>query len=216
MNQSGNPGGGPYRLDIDAVLPLTSLIESRLRMLDLSVAGLARRMGYETTVEKGVRRIEALLAGDLEQARKLTSGLATGLEVDKDVVQAAIEDTRYVHWARDDRAYRQAFQPHVVWETTLSVPSPIAVAGMVNARRRLFWYPGAIEAARISDEAVAAMPEGVACYGRVIGFHVNYSPDCAVRFNRQGESSGALDQAIRPGTSHASVKGRPLELASDK
>lgn len=205
MNQSGNPGSGACRLDIDAVLPLTALIESRLRTLDVSVAELARRMGYETTVEKGVRRIEALLAGELKQARNLASGLAKGLEMDGAVVQAAIEDTRYVHWARDDRAYRQAFQPHVIWETTLSAPSPIAIAGMVNARRGLFWYPGPIEAARISDEAVAAMPEGVACYGRVVGFHVNYSPDCAVRFDTQGVPLAALVQAIRPGASSASI-----------
>ena len=213
MNQKR--GGGTYRLDIDDELPLTALIESRLRTLGLTKAQLARRMGYETTVEKGVRRLEALLVGDLEEARHLASKLAQGLAVDEAIVQGAIEDSHYVRWARDDRAYRETFQPHVVGETASSIPSPITVAGMVNARRGLFWYPGVTEAARISEEAIAAQPEGVPCYGRVVGFYVNYSPDSAVKFNNQGEPLEALSRAVRPGRASASIAGSSLGLTDE-
>lgn len=216
MNQTMDRGCIAYRLDIDGELPLTTLIESRLLALGLTKAQLAREMGYQTTVAKGIRRIEALLAGDLKQAPKLAEGLAKGMAVEEAVVQEAIEDTRYVSWARDDRAYRAGFRPHVIWETALSIPSPIVIAGMVNARRGLFWYPQNPDAPAISEDALAAMPEGVVCYGRVVGFYVNYSPDCAVRFDRQGEPLEALDRAIRPGFSRASVGGRTLELASSR
>lgn len=213
MNPKENTRGGTYRLDIDGELPMTTLIESRLRTLGLTKAQLARRMGYETTVEKGVRRLEALLVGDLGEARHLASKLAQGLSVNEAVVQGAIEDSHYVRWARDDRAYRETFQPHVVWETVSSIPSPISAAGMVNARRGLFWYPGPNKLACINEEAVAVMPEGVACYGRVVGFRVNYTPDCAVRFNTQGDPLEALGRAVRPGIVSTLVRGRPINLA---
>lgn len=212
-NQSDKPDVGAYRLDIDGELPLTTLIVSRLTALELTKAGLARRMGYETTVAKGVRRLEALLAGDLKQYSNLKEPLAKGMAVEGALLDEAAADTRYVLWAREDRAYRREFTPHVVWDTTLSIPSPITIAGFVNARRGLFWFPVAIDPARISDEATSAMPVGVACYGRVTGFYVNYSPDCAVRFNQQGEPLETFDHAVRPGFARASVAGRPLKLS---
>ena len=206
--------GGRYRLDIDADLPLTRLIRERMDALGLSKAELARSMGYGATVEKGIRRIEALLAGQLGKAGPVSEKLAEGLAVDPKIVDIAASDTRYVLWARDDRNYRRDFAPHVVWETEQSRPSPITIAGMVNAQGRLYWYPGSIDPVRISDEALRVMPQGVPCYGKVTGYHVNYSPDCAVRFDTNGEPLEALDHAIRPGFAKASVDGRPLGLAN--
>ncbi|MBJ6978985.1 hypothetical protein [Luteimonas sp. MC1895] len=199
-----------YRLDIDGDLPLADLVETRMRALGLTKAQLAGRMGYASTVAKGVRRIEALLAGDLKQSRELADKLAAGLDVDEASVLGAIDDSRYVQWARDDRAYRQSFQPHVVWATTSSIPSPIVVAGLVNARSRLFWYPDPDSAETILRQAVAAMPEGVVCYGRVVGFCINYSPDHAVRFDREAVSLETLAHAVRLGFSRALLGGRPL------
>ncbi|MBJ6981663.1 hypothetical protein [Luteimonas sp. MC1572] len=199
-----------YRLNIDGDLPMADLMEARMRALGLTNAQLARRMGYVSTVAKGIRHIEAMLAGDLKESRGLACKLAAALEVDEGVVFDAIEDSRYVQWARDDRGYRQAFQPHVVWETTLSIPSPITIAGVVNARSRLFWYPDPDSAETIVQQAVAAMPEGVVCYGRVVGFCVNYSPDHAVQFDRQAVPLETLGHAVRPGFSRASLGGRPL------
>lgn len=211
-NQSDKSDVGAYRLDIDGELPLTTLMASRLSALELTKAGLACRMGYEATVAKGVRRLEALLAGDLRHYSNLKEPLAKGMAVEGALLDEAVADTRYVLWARDDRAYRREFTPHVVWKTTLSIPSPTTIAGFINARRGLFWYPGVINPACISEAATSAMPEGVACYGRATGFYVNYSPDCAVRFNQQGEALETFDHAIRPGYASASVAGRPLNL----
>ena len=207
-NQSVKPGARVYRRDIDGELPLKMLIASRLKALDLTKAGLARRMGYESTPEKGMRRLEAFVAGELKLYNSLKESLTRGLAVEEMSLDEAVADTRYVLWARADRMYRREFNPHVVWDTTLSIPSPITVAGLIDARRGLFWFPGAIDPARISDEASSTRPEGVACYGRVIGFYVNYSPDCAVRFNQLGEPIEVSACAVRPGFSSASVAGR--------
>ena len=204
---NGGRSNSAYRLDIDGELPITTLIHSRLEVLRESKVEVVRRMGYKK-VEKGIRRIDALLAGNLTKYAAIGTSVSQGLAIDKAVLDEAVRDTYYVQWARDDRAYREAFIPHVVWHTTLSIPSPIAVAGFINARRFLFWYPDGVDAARISDTAVAVIPKGVVCFGQVIGFYVNYTPDCAVRFNTQGDPLELLVGAKRPGYSSASVGGR--------
>lgn len=190
-----------YRLDIDEALPLASLIEARLDGLGVSKADLARRMGYATTVEKGVRRIAALVKGDLKPYTNLRGPLAEGLDVDVSVLDAAVADTRYVLWARYDRQYRRDFRPHVVWDTELRIPQPTTIAGMVGANRMLYHYPVSTRPQDWSEEAVATRPRGIPCYGRVRGFWVNYSPDCAVHFNNEGVPGEVFGQAVRPGVS---------------
>lgn len=186
------------RPDIDRELPISSLIASQIELLGTTRAKVARRMGYETKIAKGVRRLDALLAGDLRHVDKLRHRLAEGLSIELSVLDMKIEETRHVLRARDDRDYRVNFALHVVWKTVLSMPSPITIAAMAGVQRRLLWYPKGIEPALVSEGAVEFMPEGVPCYGKVTGFYVNYAPDCAVQFNRQGEPLEVLSRAIRP------------------
>ena len=196
-----------YRLDPDAALPLTTLLlESHTRL-----AELARRCGY-TNVAKGIRRLEELAAGELQHYPALRTGLAAALEIEPVRLDAAVADTSYLLWARDDRSYRDNFRPHVIWATTNSIPSPITIAGLINASGRLFWYPQTASPSCISDEAALTLPEGVACYGRVIGFHVNYTPDNAVSFDCAGNPLAVLDAVVRPGRARATVGGRGLEF----
>jgi hypothetical protein len=203
-----NSKGAPYRLDPDSVLPLTVLLQSR----GVRSAELARACGY-ANVSKGVRRIEALSDGDLHDFESLKLLLAKGLDLDIADLETAAADTRYIKWAREDRAYRRGFEPHVIWKTALTIPRPIAIAGVIGASRMLKFIPATGHALKISAEALANCPDGVPCYGRVTGFYVNYSPDRAVEFNREGEPLSVLDAAVRPGHAITRVNGRPFTLA---
>lgn len=208
-SESAHGDSNRYRLDIDGELPISSLIEARLHTLGVTKAELARRMGYATTVEKGIRRIEALLAGDLKQYKNLRGPLAKGLGLEESDTDAAVEGTRYVLWARDDRQYRRDFTAHVIWDTEFRVPRPIASAGLMGANRLLSYWPVSSRPQDWSEEAVANRPAGIPCYGVIQGFWVNYSPDCAVRFTNQGEPEDVLDQAVRPGVPSAAFGSRP-------
>ena len=202
-----------YRLDIDGALPLASLIEARLDVLGATKAELARRMGCATTVEKGIRRIEALLKADLKQYTNLRGPLAKGLALDESVLDAAVADTRYMLWARNDRQYRRDFKPHVIWDTALRIPRPITIAGLVGANRLLYYYPDSPRPQDWSEQAVANRPRGIPCYGVVDGFWVNYSPDCAVSFTNEGVPEEVFGQSVRPGFPSASFGSRPTNWA---
>lgn len=188
-----------YRLNIDEELRLSSVIKLRLAELGFSRANLVRRMRYESTVAKGLRRLDALMRGDLRSYANLRTPLARALDLHEGDLDKAADDTRYALWAREDRAYRSCFTPHGVWETESKVPRPIAVAGMIGAHRKLYFTPTGTKPADWSEEAADRCPSGIPCYGAVQGFWINYTPDCAIRFTRQGEPLAVLNQAVRPG-----------------
>ena len=53
----------------------------------------------------------------------------------------------------------------------------------------------------VSDRQVLdRLPEGVPAFGKTVGFAINYSPDKAVRFDRNGQPVAILDKAVRPRT----------------
>lgn len=199
-----------YRLDIDAELPLTTWMSTRMAVLGLSKAALARRMGYLTTVEKGVRRLDALLRGDLKIYRHVRGALAIGLGVDAGVLDAVVEDTRHVQWARIDRDYRRGFLAHVVWDTERRVPRSIAVAAIAGLQRALYFCLSSENPSDWSEQAALHCPTSLPCYGAVCGFWVNYSPDCAVYFDRLGNPISVRNEAVRPGTATACIGTRPL------
>ncbi len=201
------PDEAHYRLDPDRPFPLIALLQAT----GLPPAHLAEKCGY-ANIAKGVRRLEALANGDLSNFESLKISLAEALGIDLDQLVAAATDTRYIQWARQDRAYRREFEPHVIWKTTLTRPSPITIAGMIGASRGLKYLPSNKHPLKISVEAVANCPRGVPCYGQVTGFYVNYSPDQAVEFDREGEALSVLDTAVRPGYATARINGRPLTL----
>ena len=59
-------------------------------------------------------------------------------------------------------------------------------------------------------QALDRLPEGVPAFGKTIGFVINYSPDKAVRFDRNGQPIAILDKAVRPGTAVLRLGGRAV------
>jgi hypothetical protein len=115
-------------------LPIGSLIINRLRVLDLRRQHLLRRAGYKN-IAKGLRRLDELLAGELNKTRDLIRALPAALDVPPEVVEHAIEET-YHQMARAEEiagqaaqtVWRAAFRPHAIILTERTVPQPIFVA----------------------------------------------------------------------------------------
>jgi AcrB/AcrD/AcrF family len=61
------------------------------------------------------------------------------------------------------------------------------------------------------------LPERVTAFGKTAGFVINYSPDKAVRFDRNGQPIATLDKAVRPGTAVLlRLGGRPIAAGRNK
>jgi hypothetical protein len=89
-------------------------------------------MGY-VNVAKGLRRLAEIEQGELRRAGQFHGRLAAALEIHPEVVEDAFAATRAALDAEAEAAYREAFQPHGVILTALSVPSPIHVAALLGA-----------------------------------------------------------------------------------
>ena len=97
---------------------IATLIEHRAREVGLSRADIAGRLGYRNFV-KGIRRIDAICAGELDDSPDLLARLPDALEVAPSLVREAIAHTREQvrqlqrqAASERDRAWRAAFEPH--------------------------------------------------------------------------------------------------------
>jgi hypothetical protein len=119
-------------------LALTTLITSRCQELRLTRAQLVQRAGYKN-VAKGIRRLEGLLAGDLEAGKSLIQGLPAALNLPADLINRAVEETRrQIEHARyraaqeEEAAWRASFKPHAIILTERNRPEPIFVAAFTG------------------------------------------------------------------------------------
>jgi hypothetical protein len=122
---------------------ITILIESRRRELGLSRAEFVAQAGYRNTA-KGMRRLDSLLAGDLETTDGLIQGLPADLNLPKAVVNHAIEETRRkITWIKqqaaekEEAAWRAAFKPHAIILTEQTRPQPLFVAALIGVENLL-------------------------------------------------------------------------------
>lgn len=128
---------------ISEPLAIKSLIVDRSRVLDLNRPDLVRRAGYKN-IAKGLRRLDELLAGDLDKSRGLVRALPAALDVPTEVVEHAIAETRRriaeaqeaARLARE-AAWRAGFRPHAIILTERTVPQPIFVAAIIGVERLL-------------------------------------------------------------------------------
>jgi hypothetical protein len=184
-----------------AQLPIATLIEESCRELGLRRSEVAARCGYKN-LSKGVRRLEQVLAGDLERADALLRGLPNALGLSPDVVQEAIDKTVQQIAAEQDALWRASFQPAAYLLGTTKRPSQILFFGITGGPER--WLKIPIDASR-PPLSYAAQALAVVCktpevkfFGPVTGFIVNYTPDHAVRFDIEGRFVETLTSAYRP------------------
>ena len=184
---------------------LSKLIEDRLEDLGISRRELVPRLGY-TNVNKGHRRLSAILLGDRQIARQLRTALALALEVDISEVDAAIDTDHQAELTELDKQYREKFVAHAIVTTAYSIPSPIFVAAMCRSDRlmRIDFKEGS-SPVTYSYQAKQKLPEGIPAFGKTTGFIVNYSPYHAVAFDRCGHPTRQLNEAVRLGQAHLNV-----------
>ena len=203
-------------------LPIAEFVEHRRREIDLGKADVVRRCGYRN-LSKGLRRLDALYAGEFEGAAlaAIIRCLPEALEVDQETVDTVVSATREIIDARmraaaaaREAAWRATFEPHAYLVTERAVPTPITICGLAGGPDR--WLRIALDTTRppltFAQQAIAAVRREAAIpfYGAVIGVIVNYSPDRAVRFDLEGNPVCVYEQAYSPDEITVIVGRRPL------
>jgi hypothetical protein len=206
------------------VFAVNRLITERCRELGLSRSELVRRARYKN-ISKGLRRLDELLAGNLAKATALIKAFPEALDLPKEAVLQAVQDTLRQLEDRErrrseaeDMAYRAGFKPHAVILSERSIPWPMFVAAVIGVERilRIDFDPNAtpLQFARLALQGVnrrAAEWSGVLpAYGKPIGFVVNYSPDSAVMFDLKGVPLDSFDGAVRVAEVSLVIKERPI------
>jgi hypothetical protein len=108
-----------------------------------------------------------------------------------------------------DKIWRENFRPHAIILTEQTVPSPIFVAAITGVEKLLrIDLDLTQEPVSFVRQVHDRLPEGVPAFGKTVGFVINYLPDKAVRFDRNGQPIAILDKAVRPGT--VRLGGRPI------
>jgi hypothetical protein len=203
-------------------LPIAEFVEHRRREIDLGKADVVRRCGYRN-LSKGLRRLDALYAGELEgeAPAAIIRCLPEALGVDQEIVDAVVSATREIIDARmravaavREAAWRATFEPHAYLVTERAVPMPITICALTGGPDR--WLRITLDTTRppltFAQQAIAAVRREAAIpfYGAVIGVIVNYSPDRAVRFDLEGNPVHVYDRAYSPGEITVSLGRRPL------
>jgi hypothetical protein len=203
-------------------LPIAEFVEHRRREIDLGKADVVRRCGYRN-LSKGLRRLDALYAGEFEGAAPaaIIRCLPEALEVDQETVDAVVSASREIIHARmravaaaRETAWRATFVPHAYLVTERAVPMPITICALTGGPDR--WLRITFDTTRppltFAQQALAEVRREAAIpfYGSVTGAIVNYSPDRAVRFDLKGNPVRVYDQAYSPGEITVSLRHRRL------
>jgi hypothetical protein len=155
----------------------------------------------------------------MEGTKHFLDALPHALEISAETVKRTLEQTvRELELAEKqeaearDKIWRENFRPHGIILTEKTVPSPIFVAAMIGVEKLLRIDLDATQGpVSFVRQVLDRLPDGVPAFGKPIGFVINYSPDQAVRFDRNGQPIAILDKAVRPGTAVLlRLGGRPI------
>jgi len=206
---------------------IETLITSRCRELGLSKTRLVQLAGYKRE-PKGIRRLNALVAGDFETTRGLIDGLPAALDLPPNIILEAIEQTRQQiaalqrHAAEQAEAqWRATFRPHAIILTERRIPRPMFLAAVIGVERLLridfdanarpvSFVRLAVEGAKQKTAQWGSNGGALPGYGEPTGIIVNYAPDSAVRFDLAGAPQEAFAAAYRVGQAELLIKGRPI------
>lgn len=200
-------GGKMARKD----LSIARLIRRRMQDLGIARGKLVRRMGY-ANIAKGCRRIDQICGGRVEFAENLRFELAKGLEVEVNVIDESTEVTRAELIEAEDKAYRASFMPHAVILTEQNVPSQITFYAMTGgSRHRIIQFKEGSNPETYAVQARDTLRSAVPFLGAPTGYVINYTPDFALRFNKEGRLVERLSRAFRVGQSSVVVGGKKVD-----
>jgi hypothetical protein len=201
-------------------LAIAALVRDRCRELGLSSPELVRHCGYQN-VSKGLRRLEQLYKGNFKSSVALVRSLPAALKLPVEVVEEAIEQSKRSLHEFAEAAWRSEFSPHAIIITERSRPEPIFVAAFIGVdvllridfdltADPLTFVKQSLDGLR---KKLARWHGSLPAFGRPVGFIVNYSPDCAVRFDLEGNPVELFDKACRLGEATLSIGGRAMSHA---
>ena len=91
------------------------------------------------------------------------------------------------------------------------MPSPIFVAAVIGVEKLLRIDLDLTQRpVSFMRQVLDRLPEGIIAFGKTVGFVINYSPDQAVRFDRNGQPIEILDKAVHPATAVLCLGRRPI------
>jgi hypothetical protein len=196
-------------------LPLTTFIQNRCRQLGLRKIDLIRRTSYRNHA-KGLRRLDALLAGNLDDAQELLRSLPEALDIRPDEFHRVVQETRdALELERREAAavaeaeWRAAFVPHAVILVERDIPQPIFVAAFIGTKRLLHiefdnkesstFLDQALEQAKTRPGMFWDSTEVLPAFGKVVGVVINYTPEYAVYHDLEGNVLASRPRAHRIG-----------------
>lgn len=207
-------------------LSLKEYVYSRMQVLGLSRSELARRCGFKN-IAKTLRRIDNLMAGETRDASsiQLFEPLRNALEADENEFlavimenEARIDATTQEVQANTDKLWRQYFVPHGYMIGAYTYPSPLVSFILTGGPER--WLKIRFDLSRspitYHEQALTHLNQNVAVpfHGHAMGFVINYTPDCAIRFNAVGQPVEVFDRAYRPGVMFVTDRRRSLQSNS--
>ena len=206
--------------------PIHDLIGRQQERLGLRRSELARRCGFKN-IAKGIRRIDAVCHGNLDSpaAKMVLDALPTALEVDKEVIEAAVHATAEIiaeaerhAEAEREAAWRASFAPHAYLLGTVDRPSPLFAYGLTGGAERWLKIPLDLSNPPVTFAVQAAVfakkTPRTAFHGPTTGFIINYTPNCAVRFDIDGNPVEEFERAYRPGEVELFLRGRKVPAES--
>lgn len=185
--------------------PIQIFIDSRCAELNISHKELIARTAF-SNVSVGLKRLQQLFAADFRAADGLIKKLPAALAVSPEVINQAISDTNEMLKLDADDSYRTSFKPHYIIRTARQCrPKQIFIASFLDAMKHITAdYPDDLNK---DDYIIHAVNSFKKNFERIQDFFyepedivINYSPDCALVVNLQGEHIEQLAQSVRSGS----------------
>ena len=196
--------------------PIARFLHAQMSRADLDDRQLAAQLDFRSA-SKTMRRLDELRRGrgDLVD---LNERVARALDVPLSALEAAIVQTHEearARWRREraaaaeaaDAHYRETFEPHGVWLTERTRPSPVFVAALAGTFRLLgVPFPADLPEADRRSFMLANTPDTVPAFGEVTGFAINHSLARAQFYSRHGELLETRARPHRVGTAWMGLK----------
>ncbi len=185
--------------------PIQQFIDSRCAELNISYKELIARTAF-SNISVGLKRLQQLFAADFRAADGLIKKLPAALAVTPEVINQVISDTIEKLKLDADDSYRASFKPHFIIRTAKQCrPKQIFIASFLNAMKYVTAdFPDDLNK---DDYIVYAVNSFKTNSERIQDFFyeaedivINYSPDCALVVNLQGEHIEQLAQSVRSGS----------------
>lgn len=200
------------------MLTLEQLITNRLAELQVSRGELARRLGYQN-LGKGARRIEALLAGNIEGLEDQWARLPGALGLTPESVERALKETEQL--IREDHERREA--AHYAWLRARFKPNVIVLTNQVATSMASAFMlaqfcdidldtskPRSTFIKQAMRELDSRQRRNPRLQGAAIGLVVNFTPDCAVRYSLDGLAEEVFPRAYWTGIGMHLPSGKPI------